>query len=71
MNHPTGTIPATNNAPGHGVPAARPWLSRSCLATNGVITMPPTTKNMVVASEIVLSGHSRPLLNASRHTASP
>ena len=70
MNHPTGTIPATNTAPGHGVPAARPWLSRSCLA-NGVITMPPTTKNMVVASEIVLSGHSRPLLNASSHTASP
>ena len=70
MNHPTGTIPATNNAPGHGVPAARPWLSGSCLA-NGVITMPPTTKNMVVASEIVLSGHSRSSLNASSYTASP
>ena len=34
-------MPTTNSAPNHGVPAARPWRSSSCLA-NGVITMPPT-----------------------------
>ncbi len=40
-NQATGTMPTTNSAPSHGVPAASPRLSSNCLA-NGVITMPPT-----------------------------